>query len=216
MKTNSIDFSQTNDCPLAPSTLAAGDACTINVTFFHTTLGAKEASVVISDDAPGSPQQVLNLTGTVVDPAVSLSPTDLDFGSQPVDVASDVQTVTLTNSGEGDLTISGISTTGYFAATHNCGATVPQGGQCTIEIAFNPKEGGSLFGTVTVSSNAASTPQIISLKGTGIPPTMALSVDSLTFGEQLIRTTSPPQTVTLTNNGPGPLTISSTAQTGMV
>lgn len=50
------------------------------------------------------------------------------------------------------------------------------------------------------------------MKGTGTPPTLTLSPTSLTFGDLLVHTTSPPQTVTLTNNGPGPLTVSSTSQ----
>ncbi len=210
---DAADFDQTNNCPLAPSTLAAGASCTISVTFFHSTLGAKEASVVINDDAPGYPQQVLNLTGTIVDPAVTLSSTDLDFGDQPVDVTSAAQTVTMTNSGVGDLTITGITAVGDFEATNNCGTTLAQGAQCAINITFNPQEAGIFFGTVTISSNEADSPQIITLKGTGTPPTLTLSTTSLTFGDQLVHTISPPQTVTLTNNGPGPLTVGGTGPT---
>lgn len=209
---NAADFTETDDCPLSPLTLAAGDSCTISVTFFHTTLGAKAAVVTVSDDAPGYPQQVLNLTGAVVNPTATLSSTSLNFGSQPIDVTSTAQTVTITNSGVGALTILGITVTGDFAETNNCGTRLPRGGQCVVSVRFYPDNPGTLFGIFTITDNAADSPQIISLVGTGVPPAITLSTTSLTFGGQHVWTTSPPQTVTLTNNGPGPLTFTGVAQ----
>jgi hypothetical protein len=61
--TNSGDFSQTNTCPISPSTLTAGSNCTISVTFTPTTTGSRSASVSITDNASGSPQSVA-LSGT--------------------------------------------------------------------------------------------------------------------------------------------------------
>ncbi|MGD0921624.1 MAG: choice-of-anchor D domain-containing protein [Terriglobia bacterium] len=210
---SAADFTETNDCPLSPSTLAAGVSCTITVTFDHTTVGEKTAAVTVSDDAPGYPQQVLNLTGSVVNPTATLSSTSLDFGNQPLDVTSAAQTVTVSNSGVGALTILGITVTGDFAVTNNCGTRLAQGAQCEVSVTFDPTNPGTLFGILTITDNAADSPQIISLSGTGIPPTVTLSTTSLTFGNQKVWTTSPPQTVTLTNNGPGPLSHISTAQT---
>jgi hypothetical protein len=204
---NTDDFTETHDCPLSPSTLAAGGSCTISVTFFHTTLGDKTAAITVSDDASGYPQQVLNLSGSVIDPVASLSSTILNFGNQPIDVTSAPQTVTLTNSGSGTLTILGIAVTGDFAETNNCGTRLAQGAQCTISFTFMPTNPGIRFGTVTITDNAATGTETMSLTGTGVPPTITLSATSLTFGDQKVHTTSAPQTVTLTNNGPGPLTV---------
>ena len=50
---NSGDFAQTNNCP---GSLAQNASCTINVTFAPTTTGARSSSVLIADNAPGSPQ----------------------------------------------------------------------------------------------------------------------------------------------------------------
>jgi hypothetical protein len=60
---NPGDFSQNNNCPMSPNTLAAGLNCTINVTFTPTQTGARSATLNITDNAGGSPQSV-NLTGT--------------------------------------------------------------------------------------------------------------------------------------------------------
>jgi hypothetical protein len=50
---------------LCPPSLAAGRSCEIFVSFLATSLGAHSATLVITDSAPGSPQQI-PITGTVV------------------------------------------------------------------------------------------------------------------------------------------------------
>jgi len=54
------DFMQTNNCP---GSLAANAFCTVNVTFKPTTQGLRSASVVITDNAQNSPQNI-SLSGT--------------------------------------------------------------------------------------------------------------------------------------------------------
>jgi hypothetical protein len=60
---NPGDFSQTNNCPTSPSTLAAGANCTISVTFTPTTTGPRNATLTITDNASDSPQNV-SVSGT--------------------------------------------------------------------------------------------------------------------------------------------------------
>ncbi|HUY13019.1 MAG TPA: choice-of-anchor tandem repeat GloVer-containing protein [Terriglobia bacterium] len=55
---NSGDFAQANNCPISPNTLAAGDNCMITAYFFPVGAGALAAAVTITDNAPGSPQNV--------------------------------------------------------------------------------------------------------------------------------------------------------------
>jgi hypothetical protein len=47
------DFTQTNNCP---SSLSAGQSCTVQITFTPTATGARVASLLITDNAPTSPQ----------------------------------------------------------------------------------------------------------------------------------------------------------------
>jgi len=61
------DFSQTNNCPSAPSTVPPSNAtfpvtCTITVTFTPTKKGTRNGNVIITDNAFHSPQ-VIKLTG---------------------------------------------------------------------------------------------------------------------------------------------------------
>jgi hypothetical protein len=58
--TNPLDFVQTNNCP---SSLAANAGCTVYVTFKPTASGLRSASVVITDNAQNSPQNI-SLSGT--------------------------------------------------------------------------------------------------------------------------------------------------------
>jgi hypothetical protein len=58
--TDPLDFMQTNNCP---GTLAANAGCTVNVTFKPKAGGLRSASVVITDNAQNSPQNI-SLSGT--------------------------------------------------------------------------------------------------------------------------------------------------------
>ena len=221
---NAGDFAQTNTCPLSPSTLAAGATCTLSVTFSPTATGSRSANVTISDNAAGSPQSVaLSGIGTVSAPAVTLNPTSLSFGNQNVGTTSAAKSVTLTNSGTAALTITSITVAGTnagdFAQTNTCPispSTLAAGANCTISVTFTPSASGSRGASVTISDNAAGSPQSVTLSGTGVIPAPAVTLNptSLTFGDQLLTTTSPAQTVTLTNSGTAPLTISSIAISG--
>ena len=62
---NPGDFAQTNNCPIAPATLAINASCTINVTFKPSVMGVRSAAVTITDNGNGNPQSVgLSGTGT--------------------------------------------------------------------------------------------------------------------------------------------------------
>jgi len=66
---NAGDFGQSNTCP--PS-LANAESCQIKVTFTPTAGGNRSAALVVTDNAPGSPQSVA-LTGTLEDFSVTAS-----------------------------------------------------------------------------------------------------------------------------------------------
>ncbi len=165
---NSGDFSQTNTCPLSPSTLAAGKSCTLTVTFKPTAGGTRTASVSVTDNAPGSPQTV-PLTGTGT--AVQLSPTSLSFGSVKVGKTSTSKTITLTNLGSTALSVTSVAITGTdsgdFKQTNTCGSSVGAGQSCSISVTFTPLASGSRTASVSVTDNAGGSPQTAALSGTG-------------------------------------------------
>ncbi|MFZ1087356.1 MAG: protease pro-enzyme activation domain-containing protein, partial [Terracidiphilus sp.] len=98
----------------------------------------------------------------------TLTPTSLTFGAQATGSTSASQMVTLQNTGTGTLTISSIAASGVFSQNNGCGVTLAPGANCTISITFTPLADGLVTGTLTVTDNAASSPQTVSLSGTGI------------------------------------------------
>ncbi|MBV9808688.1 MAG: choice-of-anchor D domain-containing protein [Solirubrobacterales bacterium] len=162
---------------------------------------------------------ILNrFTAPVIAPQVTLSPQSLSFGAQQTGTSSGPQTVTLSNTGSAALSISSISFTGTnagdFSQTNNCPSSLANGANCTISVSFAPTGAGIRAASLQVTDNASDSPESVSLSGTGTAPTVALAPSSLTFGSQLVGTTSGAQTVTLTNSGTAPLTVSSISVTG--
>src|SRR5579863_6777545 len=96
-------------------------------------------------------------------PAVSLSPTSLNFGNQAEGVTSPPQSVTLTNTGTATLLIKGVVIAGSskadYALTQNCGSQVAPSSSCTISVTFTPTNGGTRTASVSISDNASGSPQ---------------------------------------------------------
>ena len=209
------DFAETTTCPIASSTLAPAAQCTISVTFTPTTLGIRKASIQIVDNAQTGSPQVISLTGSTS--TVGIQPASLAFGSQAFGVSSPAQPVTITNVGTLVLTISAVSTSGPFTQTNDCTAAPLQPtANCVVNVAYAPIAPGHDIGALTITDSAAGSPQVVLLTGTGgVPgPVVSLSTSTLTFATTPVSVTSPAQTVTVTNTGGAPLTISNVGATG--
>src|SRR4051794_1647196 len=154
-------------------------------------------------------------------PVAGLSPTSLTFAGQTVGTQSASQTVTLANSGNADLTVSGVSLAGtnpsdFTIVTNGCaGATVAPGNSCAVAVRFAATASGARAASLTFTDNAAGSPQSVALSGTGLAgkPAIAVTPKSITFPATLVRTTSALQTVTVKNTGTGNLTIRSATVT---
>jgi hypothetical protein len=84
-----------------------------------------------------------------------------------VGTTSAAKTVTLTNTGNATLDITSISASGDFAQTNDCGSSVAAGAGCLIQVTFTPTRQGGRTGAITLTDNAANSPQLVSLSGTG-------------------------------------------------
>jgi hypothetical protein len=165
---NSDEFITVNLCP---KSLAAGKSCTMTVTFVAGPFyNPQTATLMISDNAAGSPQKVM-LYATVIDPVAQLNSGGLSFGTVKVGKSSSSQSVTLSNPGGTALTGIGIGVGGAdpndFAETNNCPTTLQPKKSCTISVTFQPTAKKSRTASVTINDNAQNSPQSISLSGTG-------------------------------------------------
>lgn len=100
-------------------------------------------------------------------PAVTLSGSIADFGTVGVGITSSAQSLTLTNSGNAPLNVNSVTTTGDFAATSNCTASMAPSGSCTIQVTFSPTAAGARTGLLRIVNDATSGEVIIPLSGTG-------------------------------------------------
>jgi hypothetical protein len=225
--TNVAQFLIANGCP-PTSMLAASESCALLISFMPSTAGTFSASLNITDNSgnvTGAVQSVsLTGIGTSPAPAVNILPAALAFAAQAVGTASAPQVVTIRNQGSAALNVSSISITGGDASNFGivpagssaCPAsgTLANGASCSVTINFVPVSSGTKNASLTVADNVAGSPQTVSLTGTAVAPTIALSATSLNFGSQAAGTTSAPQNVTLSNPGTGAIGISGIGVTG--
>ena len=149
-------------------------------------------------------------TGTPSVSALTLSATSFSFPSTTVGQTSATQTLTLTDSGTATLVLNSftVSDTTDFSDTTTCGTSLTAGASCTFTLAFTPKSAALLSSTITVTDNAANSPQTVTLSGTGTAvasPIASLNASSLTFTAN-VPASAGAQTVTLSNTGNAPLT----------
>lgn len=150
---------------------------------------------------------------TCTAPSVTLSTGSVGFGTQQVGTTSSPQAVVLTNGMTTSLSVSAVTASRDFSQTNNCG-TVPAGGTCTVNVSFSPSASGSRSGTLTVTDNAGNSPQTASLSGTGTNLSLIVSPGALSFGNQVVNTTSAGQNLTVTNSGAANVTVNSVTASG--
>lgn len=227
----SLGGNQAGDYALAGSStcaangsVAGGSSCVIDVVFTPGATGARNAVLTIAHNASGSPSTVtLAGTGTSTpQPGIALDATEIDLGSQVVAVTSGTRTLTLTNSGGANLTLSSIATSGTHSSEFVLGGTCAAGttlaarAACTITVAMQPLTLGSKLATLSIGSNAPTGVANVILRGTSVntpAPEIGLSQVAVGFGAVTFGTRSATRTVTLTNTGTAALAVSSIAST---
>jgi hypothetical protein len=188
----SSNFSQTNDCG---TSLAAGAYCTITVSFLPSGTGSSSGFITVTDTTITGPVAI-PLSGTGVNgPELYVSPTRLSFSSQPVSTSSKSVPVTLVNTGNAALTLTGITVAGQnssdFTQTNNCGASLAAGATCTLNVTFSPTSTGSRVASIAISGSQPGSPQTIALSGVAAaPPDFTVGLAS---GSQSSQTITPGQ-----------------------
>jgi hypothetical protein len=118
---------------------------------------------------------------------ISFNPSSLTFQTTDVGILSPAQTTTVSNTGTTAVTISGVKLTGsnpgdFAISANTCGANLNAGASCTVSIDFEPAANGTRPANLQFTDNAAGSPQLVALTGTGqsatpglefTPPTLA-------------------------------------------
>ncbi len=201
-----------------PITIAAGASTTIDVSFTPTALGDRQAAMVVTDNAAGSPHSV-SLDGNGVAPAIEVTPTSVTFGNQLLNTTSAPGTVTIKNTGTADLLITVVSLAGSASADFTMTdsplpLTLAPGVSSVVTLTFKPSALGNRPATLSIASNAAGSPFVVSVSGTGVAPAIDVTPLALTFGNQLVDTSSSSSPVSIKNTGTADLQIYAIALSG--
>ncbi|HEX5234993.1 MAG TPA: Ig-like domain repeat protein [Silvibacterium sp.] len=146
-------------------------------------------------------------------PVVAISPTLINFTGQNVGSTSNPTSVTLTNNGDAELNINGISipTSSDSAefnfttnTTYPCGTTLGYPGEspslptsCTISVTFSPKDTGEASATLAIIDNnddVSGAEQDITLTGGGLS---TLATDGSLFTNAIVATAASCGSITL-------------------
>jgi hypothetical protein len=198
--------------PHCPAVLLPGLTCPIGVTFTPQAAGARHGSLVVIDDANAAPgsQDTVRLDGFGYQPVATLSTAALTPGANLGGSAAP-QTVTVTNTGDGALTVRAITIHGAAAGDYrqssNCLRTLQPGTGCTITVAFTPQGYGLRAASLTLSDDGPGGSQSVALQGTGTAARPLLSSAFLNFGGASVGNPTAPQNVVLFNAGNGTLSI---------
>jgi Abnormal spindle-like microcephaly-assoc'd, ASPM-SPD-2-Hydin len=196
-------------------TLAAGQSLSLSASFAPASAGSVTGSIAVVSTATNSPAAI-SLSGTGIQPLISVVPASVSFGSVTVGVTNS-QTMTIQNPGSANLTITqaAMSGTGYSLSGLALPVSIAPGGTAAFNVAFAPAAGSSYPSILTLVSNAPNSPSSISVSGTGIAPVLQISASpaSLSFGS-LTTGASATQNVTLTNTGNSSVSISQIVASG--
>ncbi|MGA7225779.1 MAG: choice-of-anchor D domain-containing protein, partial [Candidatus Acidiferrales bacterium] len=153
-----------------PTVIASGKSATFNVQFTPTSSGSIAGTVSLVSDASNSPLTIsVSGTGVAATRLLEASSSALNFGTVNVDTTSSLS-LTLTNRGNVDVTISkvAVSGAGFSQGGVAAGTILGPDQSTTLRVAFAPASAGSVNGDVAVTSNAATSAMMISLSGTAV------------------------------------------------
>lgn len=151
-----------------PLTIQPGQSTSFDVVFDPASATSSSGSVSFATNAPNSPAILaLNGTGNAAKYSLSVTPSSVAFGTVNLNT-SNSQSVSLQNTGNSKITVFAVTSTGagFSDSGVNVGLVLTPNQSATLTITFDPTTAGAASGSVAITSNAANSPQTVSLTGT--------------------------------------------------
>src|ERR1700683_514099 len=152
--------------PALPMTVHAGQSTTVKVSFVPPSAGTSGGSLFVSDENLDVP---LSGTGTTTTTAgkLSITPASLNFGDVNVG-ATGTEAITLSATGASVTVSSDSSSKSQFVLQGvSLPFTIAAGMSSSFNVAFKPTGSGTVSGSLSFTSNAASSQTLESLTGIG-------------------------------------------------
>jgi hypothetical protein len=166
---NQFVLTDTNTYPV---TLAQAGTMSFTVAAHPTSLGAKTATLTVTDDLTRT-DHVYSLTATGVTPfSITPSTATVDFGSCVIGVSTP-QVYTITNIGTGPMSVNSVAISGtnqdqfLLTDTNTYPVTVAASGTMTFTVNFHPTSEGAKTATLTVTDGVTREAHVYTLTGTG-------------------------------------------------
>ena len=159
-----------------PTQIQPGKNCVVDVTFTPNAVGAQTATLTVTTNSTTTPTLMIALKGAGKAASLGLAPSSIDFPKTVVGQPSTPATVKLPNNNAPPLTLTystpiavGGKNAGSFSISSNScsGGTLSAGQSCTFEVTFTPQAAGKQSATISITDNAAKSPQVIELSGNG-------------------------------------------------
>lgn len=189
-------------------TVPAGDSSLINVTFSPVAEGPVEGLVTLNTNVAGGAEASVNVSGVGFMPitgTLEIATDKLDFGAVMLGQISSL-TLTVSNTGEGEIIVSGTSTDDpAFTASIETDNIAP-GASADLLIDFTPQHIGGISAKLLIESNDPELPTAsIALTGAGVDttaeePLMTISPRFVEIGEVMLSLTGS-QAMTIGNIG---------------
>ena len=152
----------------------------------------------------------------------NFNPDPVAFGGQQMGTTSSVQTITITNPGDTDMTVGGAGMTkdpsstnpGDFSVSGNTclpGSTLTAGGgtSCSADVTFTPSSVGGESMQLDIATDAPTSPYSVQVTGSGTPAAVATlsAPNSVDAGSVKVGTSTSNTTVHVTNSGSADLSV---------
>lgn len=173
-------------------TLAMSDKCAIEAKFSPVSAEDRSAVIEIHSNDPLTPIQNILLSGTGVQPLISVLPDMHDFGLTEVGTDSSAQSFEITNTSLSAIVTESIKKSGndtdeFIISNDACtGKIIGSSGKCSIEAFFSPGSKGPKSANIELSVSGSVTPVLIVLSGAG-KQTSILSVCAYTCDHTTIQ-----------------------------
>jgi hypothetical protein len=160
--------------PALPLWLAPRKSVTFNMTFAPQSTGTVSGSLYVPNG--GATVPLTGTGGSSTKGLLTLIPTPLNFGSVTVGTTG-TQMMTVSATGASVTISSGASSNSQFVlGGASFPLTVPAGQSASFNVAFSPKSGGTVSGTLSFASDAANSPAMESVAGSGTLPQYSVNL----------------------------------------
>jgi len=178
--------------------------CAIDLRFSPREVATKRATLVVNDNASGSPRTVALSGDGHATLKLETRPGNLDFGPQEIRTQSGPQQVRLRNAGNAPIDIRQVTLEGSnaFRVQGNCtNLNLAPGAGCVLDVRFAPSAIEASRGRLVIDSNAGGQRSVV-LSGDGVGrPAIEVTPAQVDFGNVKRDAAVKPRRVTIASTG---------------